>query len=234
MTHEQHHRLFRYLYASPAPRYIAIEGPDGVGKSTATRALAKLLAATAEYVNQDIANHTEKRAKVVTVSEPGTTHYAKALRKLILHESGEEVSKTAIALTFLAARADTVAHVEQKIADNCLVLTDRCWLSTDVYQHLEGVDVEKLDQVHKSLIGLKPHHVFLLDAPDASIDERIDARNEGKDRYEGVGREHTLKVRSHYRQYADHPDVTVVAAAGTIDQTAGVIRDLLLQEASNG
>jgi dTMP kinase len=79
-------------------RFIALEGGEGVGKSTQVAALANAL--------------RERGIAVETTREPGGSPGAEEIRQLLLGGSEERWSPAAEALLFAAARAD---HVERRI-----------------------------------------------------------------------------------------------------------------------
>ena len=83
---------------NPTPRFITLEGGEGVGKSTQLKALQAALA--------------QRGVDCVVTREPGGSEGAEAIRALLL--SGDEArwSAESEALLFATARAD---HVEKTI-----------------------------------------------------------------------------------------------------------------------
>jgi len=79
-------------------RFISLEGGEGVGKSTQSRALAAALRA--------------RGIEVVETREPGGSTGAEAIRKLLLEGGADRWGARAEALLFAAARAD---HVDKTI-----------------------------------------------------------------------------------------------------------------------
>ncbi|MCA8963011.1 MAG: dTMP kinase, partial [Planctomycetes bacterium] len=112
--------------ASPSiPRFIALEGVDGAGKSTQVDFLAAWLRETGR--------------EVITVREPGGTALGEAVRKILLDRQEIELEAEAEALLFLASRVQLYETVVRPaLAEGRTVITDRFHLSTLVYQGLAG------------------------------------------------------------------------------------------------
>src|SRR6266850_2700138 len=109
--------------APMAGALIAIEGPEGAGKTTLARRLAQRL--------------RKAGVDILEVREPGGTPVAEAARRLAL-DPALEVSPVAELFLMLAARADLVSKVIRPALNaGRVVLTDRFDLSTEAYQ-VEG------------------------------------------------------------------------------------------------
>jgi dTMP kinase len=121
--------------------FVAIEGPEGAGKTTLAEALAGRLA--------------ELGREVVRVREPGGTPVA-------------EATPLAEVFLILAARADLVARViEPALGRGAVVLCDRYDLSTEAYQ-IAGrqLDAEGIRRANRLATGgLKPDVTLVLDLP---------------------------------------------------------------------
>jgi len=136
--------------------FITFEGGEGSGKSTQIRKAAEALRA---------------RGRDVKVTrEPGGTKGAEALRYILLNAGNYHYSPMLETILFAAARRD---HVEQVIAPALkagkIVLCDRFFDSTRVYQGLEGkISQNILDILDE--IAVAPHY------PDLSIFLDIDAK----------------------------------------------------------
>ncbi len=102
-------------------RFIALEGGEGVGKSTQVRALAAALRARGH--------------DVVETREPGGSEGAEAIRRLLLEGAADRWTPGAEALLFAAARADHVAKtIRPALEAGRWVLTDRFLDSSLAYQ----------------------------------------------------------------------------------------------------
>lgn len=99
--------------------FIALEGPDGSGKSTLSLSMV-------EELGKD---------KCIRTREPGGTMLAERIRSLLLSEDASTASQTTLALLFAAGRRD---HVEKvilpTIEEGKHVISDRYILATIAYQ----------------------------------------------------------------------------------------------------
>jgi len=117
-------RLRHSAHAEPPARptggfLVALEGGDGVGKSTQARALAQWLG----QLGHD----------VVVTREPGATEAGRAIRAVLLH--GGDLAPRAEALLYAADRAQHVAElVRPALEQGALVITDRYVDSSVAYQ----------------------------------------------------------------------------------------------------
>lgn len=145
-------------------RFIAVEGPDGSGKST----VAKLLKEKLE----------DKGHKVVLTREPGGTEISEKIRELLLDPNNTEMADTTEALLYAAARAQ---HVEEKIKpllkEGYTVITDRFYYSSLAYQGF-GRDLG-LDEIMNlnlfAINGLHPDKVLFFDiSPETALKRKYD------------------------------------------------------------
>lgn len=171
--------------------YVALEGPDGCGKSSQARALCEWLAGRGRAVQH--------------VREPGSTPVGEALRRLLLSPGTGELQPVTEALLFSAARAELVAAViAPALAAGQVVVAERCWLSTLVYQGLAPrapLDAEwLLDLTRRVHGGCLPAAVFVLDVPPEVAAARRAARTD--DRFEARSAEFQLRVRAGFRAAA--------------------------------
>lgn len=181
-------------------RYFVLDGPDGCGKSSQARALCDWL--------------REQGRTVLHVREPGSTPVGEALRQLLLSPTTGELQPISEVLLFSAARAELVAKViAPALASGQVVIAERCYLSTVVYQVLAhavgvlahavgpiaggGTSLEPewlLDLTRRVHGAVLPDAIFVLDVPSivamarrtARTDDRIEAR--GPDYHERVRR----------------------------------------------
>jgi dTMP kinase len=199
-------------------RLIALEGPEGVGKTTQLRRLAE---------------HLDRAGvPVLTLREPGGTPLGDAIRELLLDPS-REIAPAAEALLFMASRAELLAReVRPALARGTVVLLDRFFLSTYAYQvagrGLPEADVRAANQL--AVGGLVPDLTLLLDSPHGQ--ERV-SRRPVQDRMERSGGEFHERVQEAFLRFADqgwqraHPEcgpVVLVDATGSVDD---VFRRLL-------
>ena len=133
--------------------FITVEGGDGAGKTTLTRALCDALQASGR--------------RVQLTSEPGGSALGRELRRLLLY-SELSLSDWEETWLFLAERASHVERViRPALADGALVLSDRYVDSTLAYQgYGRGLDLSWLRHVNaEATQRLMPQLTLLLDVP---------------------------------------------------------------------
>ena len=190
-------------------RFIALEGGEGVGKSTQLRLLAQALRARGHAV--------------VTTREPGGTPGAEMIRAMLLDPSGPGWGPRAEALLFAAARADHVECLIRPALDRGeWVLTDRYLDSTRAYQGggsgLNDADLLTLHRIGSE--GLMPDRTVLLGLDPAVVAQRLTERDGGiSDRIGGRDTAYHARVAAAFRCFASaDPDrFAVVDAGGTPD-----------------
>ena len=184
-------------------RFIALEGGEGVGKSTQVRALGQALQA--------------RRIDVLVTREPGGSDGAETIRRLLLNED-EKWDAEAEALLFAAARAD---HVQKTIAPALeagrWVLSDRFVDSSLAYQGgAGGLGIETVRAINAFAIGQYfPDRTLVLMVDGGA--ERAEARDSGRsDRIGGRGADYHHKVDVAFRLIAtEEPDrVRLVDGSG--------------------
>ncbi|MNI57240.1 Thymidylate kinase [compost metagenome] len=148
---------------------LAIEGPDGAGKSTLRN-----------WLNEWFQSHG---ITAVLTREPGGTPEAEMIRQDILRERGpheEPVCAMTQTLKFMAARAQHVeVLLKPRLANGELVITDRFCDSTFAYQSQEGVPLGKLRVMHDVVFdNFKPDLTILLDGDPTVFRDRMAERGQ--------------------------------------------------------
>jgi dTMP kinase len=191
--------------------YLVLEGPDGGGKSTQATALADWLRGLGREVMQ--------------LREPGSTTVGEALRRLLLDPSSGELSTFTEALLFSAARTELVrAAIAPALANGMVVVAERCYLSTLVYQGLAAVhDAVPMRLLHelaeRAQAGTWPDLILVLDVDWRERSRRT--RGTVADRIEARGEAHHESVRQSYLELArgDHR-CAVIDASGDVEEVA--------------
>lgn len=193
--------------------FIAVEGIEGVGKSTN---LARLVAALeAEGIDVEVTR------------EPGGTQTAEAIRAILLEHGDEPMPASAEALLMFAARAlHTENRIRPALERGQWVVSDRFVDASRAYQGGgRGLPMTTINHLADlALDGLEPDLVLLLDAPvDVGL-ERADKRG-AKDRFEIEQRDFFERVRATYHELANEsPDrFLVVDASGSLDEVAALV-----------
>lgn len=194
-------------------RFIALEGGEGVGKTTQGRLLAQALRA--------------RGIEVVITREPGGTPGAEAIRTLLLSNEGEGWGARAEALLFAAARADHVQKlIRPALARGAWVICDRFVDSSRAYQGggsgLSDGDVMALHAIGSE--GLLPDRTLLLTADTEIAAARLALRDgDNADRIGGRSDEYHASVAQAFRRFAtEEPHrFSLINAGGTADEVHG-------------
>ena len=195
--------------------YVALDGPDGCGKSSQTEALCAWL--------RD-AGHD-----VLHVREPGSTPVGEALRRLLLAPETGELQVATEVLLFSAARAELVHQViAPALAAGRVVVAERCYLSTLVYQVLameSSFDVAAFFDLTRRVHGAcLPDAILLLDVPPHVGQAR--RRSRCGDRIEARGADYEARVREGFLQApALEPRAKAVDAAWPFGAVQATLRE---------
>jgi dTMP kinase len=203
-----------------SPRFLTVEGIEGVGKSTQVARLSQAL--------------SERGIAHVVTREPGGTPLAERIRDIVLNSRDEAVPPMAELLLMFAARAVHLAnHVEPNLRAGRWVVCDRFIDATYAYQgggrHLSLDDIRRLETM--VLGARRPDLTVLLDAPVPQALQRARQRNAGAaaDRFESERTEFFERVRAAYlaRAAAEPARIETVDAAQSVDDVAARILGLL-------
>ncbi|GLZ16254.1 dTMP kinase [Actinomadura sp. NBRC 104425] len=193
-----------------AGAFIAVEGPDGVGKTTTVAAVAQRLSAAGRDVH--------------VTAEPSDTPLGRLVRSAEARLSGRALA--------LAVAADRHAHVQREIspavAEGRLVISDRYVPSSLVLQRLDGLALDEIWLYNADLPA--PAATFYLQAPADLLQARLNERGR-LSRLERAGTPtraiqlyaeayEFLAARGWHQQRVD-------CGESTPDQVAGVICDHL-------
>ena len=195
-------------------RFISFEGIDGCGKSTQAHLLTNYF--------------STKGVDVMRTREPGGSPGAEAIRALLLTGATDKWSAETELLLFTAARRD---HLEKTIEPALMagqtVICDRFADSTRVYQGATRGDLrEKVDHLHKEMIGREPDLTLIIDVNPKIALARGLARNSGEDRFEDFGLVFQEKLRDGFLKLAENfPDRCIVVNGN--QTTEEVFKDLL-------
>lgn len=203
-----------------AGRFIALEGGEGVGKTTQAALLSAWL--TAAGVRHRVAR------------EPGGTAVGEAIRSVVLGRPDLDVSPESELFLILAARAAFVRDVVRPALDaGELVVADRFALSTLAYQgYGRGLDLDEVRRANALATGgLEPDLYLMLDVPAAVGVGRQRHGGKHPDRIEREGDAFRRRVRDGYLELADREaNVRVLSGEGAPEDVHRRLRALLMAE----
>jgi len=167
-------------------RLIALEGPDGSGKTTQIQLLEKHL--------------KELGYEVVRTREPGGTEISEKIREIILDNDNCEMSYMCEALLYAASRAQLVNEViKPALSLGKIVICDRFVYSSMVYQGIgRGLGMERIKSINEAALdGLEADLIFMIAIP---YEEGLKRKKKQKtlDRLENSGNEFHKKVFDGY------------------------------------
>ena len=180
----------------PAPAYVALEGPEGCGKSTQARLLAD-------------------RLDAVLTRETGGTAVGERLRAILHDVAVTDLDARAEALMIAADRAQHLAQVVRPaLAAGRHVVSDRSVYSSLAYQGFgRQLPVDEVRAINEwALRGTWPTVAILLDVPAEEIERRLRSRH--LDRFERESAEFHTRVAEGFRAMAAaDPDRWIVVGA---------------------
>ena len=197
--------------------YIALEGPDGAGKTTQMKALADSFAQAGQ--------------EFLLVREPGATDVGKQLREILLTGHADKLDGVTEALLFSADRRHTIRTlVRPALAAGKFVLSDRTYLTTLVFQgYGRGLSLPMLESLTDFAIeDTRPDLMLVLDVPvEVGLGRKDPLFEQGltESRMESIGESFHTKNRAGYlEQVAKHPETHhLINAAQTPAQVHNAI-----------
>ncbi len=172
------------------PKFITLEGVEGVGKSTVL-----------SFIEKELNHHA---INFVCTREPGGTPIAEQIRKFLLTKHDESLCPMSELLLMFAARMQNIEHViKPALAAGQWVISDRYTDASFAYQGGgRGIAEQKISTLAEWVqTDVVPDLTLLLYAPiDVGL-ERIKQRSE-KDRIELENKEFFKRVRDVYLDLA--------------------------------
>ena len=201
-------------------RFITLEGPEGSGKTTASRHLAEWLRG--------------RGIETLLTHEPGGTPLGDEVRRIVLHMRGmsDDLDPRADALLYAAGRAQHVARViRPAIESGVWIVCARFADSSLAYQGAGyGNDMDELRRLQDFATGgLWPDLTILLDLPVEIGLERTRRRAEWN-RFEDTEEVAFFeRVRHAYLDFAakDPGRYEIVDGAGSVEAADAAIRAVI-------
>ena len=167
--------------------FVSIEGGDGVGKTTAIKALEKKL--------------IQNNIKYFLTREPGGSKISESIRNIILDKNNtEEDSRTEALLYAASRRQHLVEIIIPKLNNGELVITDRYIDSSLAYQgYARGIGIKKVFSINSFAIdNYIPNLTFFLElSPEEGL-KRISKNKRIEDRLDQE------KISFHEKVYAGY------------------------------
>ncbi len=193
--------------------FVVFEGPDGSGKSCMLDAVEEHLAA--------------RGVRTTRVRDPGGTAIGQQIREVLLRPENRSMCVMTELLLYVASRAQLVEErIRPALERGEIVLSDRFFLSTLVYQGVAGVlPAARLEQVVSlGVEGCQPHHTLLLDVPAVVGLARA---GQEPDRMEQKGLAFHEQVRERYLAHAREAESGVVHVVDASQPVDAVRREIL-------
>ena len=197
------------------PLFIALEGGEGVGKSTQAKLLSGWM--------------TGRGVDHVLAREPGGSEAGEAIRDLVLGRVGLRMAPLTELFLILASRSEFVSEVARPVLrSGRFLLADRFSLSTLAYQgYGRGIDLETVRAALAiATDGVEPDLYLVIDLPGEAVRARARAGGGDVDRIENAGDSFMSSVRRGYRELAAAtPGAVLIDGGGTREEVHRAIRE---------
>jgi len=197
-------------------RFVAVDGPDGCGKTTQARLAAQRLA--------------EQGLEVELFRDPGSTAVGEKIRQLLLNPEHVSLSTETEVLLYMAARVQLwVEKMAPALEKNRCVILDRWLSSTCAYQgYAGGFGADRVLAIAEQCIERPwPDLTVILDVDLDTAGARLKT---DLDRMEQKGPDYHQKVRQGFLELARRRrDFTVVDGSGDIEAVHARVMEALSQ-----
>lgn len=194
-------------------KYIVLEGPEGVGKTTQILELARRL---------QIAG-----LPVRTLREPDSQSdlTARALRQLTQDPRYPMNTNTEV-LLYNAARSQSLQVIKKSIEQGVYCLVDRNYLTTLAIQYYGRGDVPDYETINRiisfAVNGVEPDLCIVLDAPVSILQQRLGHRRDGE-RFDNLDTAFLERVRAGYLWEAKQRNLPVIFATEEPEKVSDLI-----------
>lgn len=208
-------------------RYIVLEGPEGVGKTTQITELAHRLQAAGLPV------------RVLREPDSQSDLTARALRQLT-QDPRYPMNTVTEVLLYNAARSQSLQVIKKSVEQGIICIVDRNYLTTLAIQYYGRGDVPDYDTINRiisfAVNGVEPDLTVVMDAPVSVLKERAKHRGAGE-RFDNLDEAFLDRVRAGYLWEAKQRNLPVVFAtddASTIsDKIWQLVSDCLADRSKN-
>jgi dTMP kinase len=200
-------------------KYIVLEGPEGVGKTTQLMELARRLQTAGLPV------------RMLREPDSQSDLTARALRQLTQDPRYPMNTNTEV-LLYNAARSQSLQVIKKSIEQGIICLVDRNYLTTLAIQYYGRGDVPDYDAINKiiefAVNGIEPDLCIVLDAPVQMLKERVQDRAQGE-RFDDLDEAFLERVRAGYLWEAKQRNLPVVFATDDTETVANNIWKLVAE-----
>lgn len=180
--------------------FIALEGGEATGKTTTAKILKERL--------------ESKGYEVVITREPGGIPSAEAIRHTIM--DFEMDAKTELLLYLAARREHLVSKVLPALRQGKVVITDRFFMSSLVYQgYARGLGIDEVKALNDFVCDLYPDLNIIIDLP-VEVSKKRKQQVEDINRLDLEGDAFHKKVETGYRLLAESGKYPVEVVDGTL------------------
>jgi dTMP kinase len=185
-------------------KFIALDGPDGCGKTTQTKLLVQWL--------------KEQGVAVETFREPGGTAIGEKVRQILLNPEHIAMGTETEVMLYMAARVQLWREkIAPALKQNKCVILDRWLSSTCAYQGFAGgFGIDKVIKIAEDCLERPwPDLTIILDVDLETAAKRL---KKDLDRMEQKGDSYHKKVREGFLKLAKgHKNFVVIDAADDIE-----------------
>jgi dTMP kinase len=183
-------------------KYIVLEGPEGVGKTTQITELSRRLQAAGLPV------------RVLREPDSQSDLTARALRQLTQDPRYPMNTNTEV-LLYNAARSQSLQVIKKSVEQGVICVVDRNYLTTLAIQYYGRGDVPDYETINRiinfAVNGVEPDLCIVMDAPVAVLKERAHGRGQGE-RFDNLDEAFLERVRAGYLWEAKQRNLPVVFA----------------------
>lgn len=198
-------------------KYIVLEGPGGVGKTTQILELTRRLQLAGLPV------------RVLREPDSQSDLTARAIRQLTQDPRYPMNTRTEV-LLYNAARSQSLQIIKQSVEHGVICVVDRNYLTTLAIQYYGRGDVPDYNTINSiinfAVDGVEPDLCIILDAPVNVLKERATKRDAGE-RFDNLDEAFLERVRAGYLWEAKQRNLPVVFASEGKEATSNAIWDLV-------
>lgn len=208
-------------------KYIVLEGPEGVGKTTQILELTRRLQAAGLPV------------RMLREPDSQSDLTARALRQLTQDPQYPMNTNTEV-LLYNAARSQSLQVIKKSVEQGIICVVDRNYLTTLAIQYYGRGDVPDYETINNiigfAVNGVEPDLCIVMDAPVALLKQRASHRGQGE-RFDNLDEAFLERVRAGYLWEAKQRNLPVVFATDdertVADNIWKLVADVLAVRDSN-